>query len=106
MVRINDVPQPDDPRRIERADARRAREARASSGTRRSNETSDTVEVSSEGRDVREMAQRLTDEARNTPDVRQDRVAAAKAKLQSGEYDSEAVRRTIADRLLEQFGIE
>ena len=106
MVRINDVPQPDEPRRIQRADARRSQEARETTGTRRPNETADSVEVSNEARGAQEMQQRLTDAARNTPDVRQDRVAAAREKMQAGAYDSEAVRGTIADRLLEQFGIE
>jgi flagellar biosynthesis anti-sigma factor FlgM len=106
MVRINDLPQPDDPRRIQKADARRSQEAREATGTRRSNETADTVEVSNEARGVQEMQQRLTEAARNTPDVRQDRVAAAKERMEAGAYDSETVRGTIADRLLEQFGIE
>ena len=105
MPRISDVPQPDDPRRTQRADERRAQEARRSDPARRSNETADTVEVSAQGRDVQAMQDRLTDAARNTPDVRQDRVAAAREKLRSGEYDTEEVKHAIADRLLEQFGI-
>jgi anti-sigma28 factor (negative regulator of flagellin synthesis) len=39
------------------------------------------------------------------PEVREDRVAQAKARLEAGEYDSEGVKRQIADRLLEQFGL-
>ncbi len=105
MPRISDVPQPDDPRKVEQAAARKAQEARRSTNARASNDTADTVEVSSKGREGVQIQQRLADAARNTPDVRQDRVEAAKQKLRSGEYDSEEVRQTIADRILEQFGV-
>ncbi len=104
MPRIHDIPQPDDPRRTERAETRRTeqakRQARAQDAA-----PSDSVELPDDVRRVQDLQNRLTEEARSAPDIREDRVSQARAKLESGELDSEDVRRTIADRLLEQFGI-
>ena len=51
------------------------------------------------------METRLQEEARDISDVREDRVAEVRQRLQSGELDRDEVNRVIADRLLEQFGI-
>ena len=47
----------------------------------------------------------LIDAAKNTPDVRADRVAQARERVQEGFYDQPEVRSTIADRLLRSFGL-
>lgn len=104
MPRIHDLPQPNDPRRTEREETRRTEQARRQAQAR-DTAPSDSVELSDGVRRVQDLQNRLTEEARNTPDVWEDRVAQARAKLESDELDRENVRRTIADRLLEQFGI-
>ena len=65
----------------------------------------DSVELFSDVRQAQELQSRLAQEARNAPEVREEKVAEARARLEAGEYDSEEVRETIADRLLDQFGI-
>ncbi len=104
MPRIHDLPPSSDPRRAERSEARRpehaARPERSGEAAR-----ADSVELSEEGRQVQDLRGRLTEAARAMPEVREDRVAQARARLEAGEYDSEGVRRQIADRLLEQFGL-
>ncbi|MDA0746019.1 MAG: flagellar biosynthesis anti-sigma factor FlgM [bacterium] len=104
MPRINDVSQPDEIRRVERTDARRTEEKR-SEVRAESGQPSDSVELSPSARQAREMETRLQEEARDISDVREDRVAEVRQRLQSGELDRDEVNRVIADRLLEQFGI-
>lgn len=96
MPRINEIPQPDDPRRVQRSEARRAEQARRQARSESAG-ASDRIELSENAR--------LAEEVRNAPDVREDRVAEARARMEAGEFDSEEVRRAIADRLLEQFGL-
>lgn len=102
MPRINDLAQPDDPRRVERAETRRTEEAREES---RTDAPGDSVELSNASQRAQELQSWLAQEARSAPDVREDRVAEARARLEAGEYDSDEVRETIANRLLDQFGI-
>ena len=102
MPRINDLAQPDDPRRVERSETRRSEEAREDS---RPEPAGDSVELFSDVRQAQELQSRLVQEAKNAPEVREEKVAEARARLEAGEYDSEEVRETIADRLLDQFGI-
>ncbi len=103
MARIQDVPQPDDPRRVQRAQERRTEESRETAKTETA--ATDRVDVSNEARDAENLRATLSSEVKNVPDVREDRVAAAKEKLASGELDSEEARRASADSLLEQFGL-
>ena len=77
MPRIGDVSQPEGPRRTEQ--------------TRRREEPARGTEQAGE--------------ARQAPDVREDRIAEVKAQIESGELDSDEVRGVIADRLIDQFGI-
>ena len=103
MPRINDLPAPEGPERTQRAEERERSEAAKSrtGGTT----AADSIEISSGARETQELQGRLVDAARDVPDVRQDRVAEARARLESGELDSENARRVIADRLLDQMGI-
>ena len=93
MPRIGDVSQPEGPRRTEQT-RRREEPAR---GTEQAGEASSTDRV-----DLSSDAQLAT---RMAPDVREDRIAEVKARIESGELDSDEVRGVIADRLIDQFGI-
>ncbi len=99
MPRIGDISQPEGPRRTEQT-RRREESARGAEQTGDASAT-DRIDLSTDAR----LATRMADEARQTPDVRQDRIAEIRARIESGELDSEEVRGVIADRLLDQFGI-
>ena len=103
MARIQDVPQPDDPRRVERTQQRRTQELREAAKT--GTPGADRVDVSTDTRDIESLKTALMNESKNVPDVREDRVAAVKQKLESGELDTPEARGKIADSLLDQFGI-
>ena len=104
MPRIHDILPPDGPRRNERTDARRSDRAdRPRAGSEAA--PSDRLEISDDALRARDMQDRLRAEVRNTPEVREDRVAQVRERLASGEYDTDSTRRIIADRLLEQFGL-
>lgn len=106
MARISDIPQPIDPRDPQKVGNRREK---SDAGKAESSETtrSDSVNISSDAREADALRARLTDEARNTPDVREDRVADIKARIESGEFDanSDEVKRAVAEGLLDQMGI-
>ncbi len=99
MARIGDLPQSEGPRRTEQT----RRREEPTRGTDQSDDTSssDRVDLSTDAR----LTTRMADEARKAPDVREDRIEEVRAKIESGELDSEEVRGVIADRLLDQFGI-
>lgn len=62
----------------------------------------DKVNISPEARKAAEVA-RLVALAKEIPEVRDDKVAEAKARLESEKPDDEEVNRTIAQRLLEDL---
>jgi len=66
--------------------------------------TADSVAVSEEARHSAAIRQ-TADIVRSTPDVRMDRVEEVKAKLQNPDYIDDAVINTVADRLLDVFGV-
>lgn len=104
MARISDVPQPVDPRDPRRVEGERQRDqAESTSRTERP----DSLNISSDARETESLRARLTDEAANTPDVREDKVADVKTRIASGEFDanSDEVIRAIADSMLNQLGI-
>ena len=93
--RIEGTPIPEGPQRTRQSDPRRPPEntaAKDTIGATDSVELFDTAALQSAARDL--------------PDIREDRIAQARARIAAGEYDSENVRRVIADRILDQFGIE
>ncbi len=104
MARIDDIPQSEDPRRTERAQARRQTEAAKQSAASPA-APADRVEVSNTAREAQALQDRLVDGVRNQPDVRQDKVAQARARMESGELDSPEARQAIADKLLESFDL-
>jgi len=66
--------------------------------------TADSVAVSEEARHSASLRQ-TADIVRSAPDVRMDRVEEVKAKLQKPDYVDDAVINTVADRLLDVFGV-
>ncbi len=98
------IPSPD-PQRSERVQSQRGRPGNPPVAADGSKPEEDRVELSGSARQAAAEQARLQDQAREVSDVRADRVAQARARLEAGEYDSEEVRSAIADRLLEQFGI-
>ena len=104
MPRIGDVfGQSGDLRNIQRGGERRAeRASTARSGAARD----DSADITSDDvSQIRSRHARLIEEAKNTPDVRADRVAQARARVQEGFYDRPEVRSEMADRLLKSFGL-
>ena len=106
VARISDVSQPIDPKDPKRVEGRRSQESRNSDSSSTTSR-SDGVKISSDAQETASLHTRLTEEAANTPDVREDKVADVKARIESGEFDanSDEVKRAVADRLLNQFGI-
>jgi flagellar biosynthesis anti-sigma factor FlgM len=105
VARISDTPQPLDPKEPTRAEGRRQKEtteARTSSASR-----PDTVDLSSGGKETESLKSTLSSEIRYTTDVREDKVADVKARIESGEFDpnSDETKRAVADALLNQMGI-
>lgn len=78
--------------------------------TRRTNEPaktdfgSDSISVSKEAREAAEVYY-MNQVAAETPDVRADRIAEVKAKLQDPNYLNNAVIASAADKLMESFGL-
>ncbi len=78
--------------------------------TRRTNETakssfgSDSISVSAEAKEAAEVYY-MNQVAAETPDVRADRVAEVKAKLQDPNYLNNIVIASAADKLMESFGL-
>ena len=58
----------------------------------------DAVEISSIGRDI----QTAKAAVKESPDIRQEKVAALKAKIQAGTYDVSG--ESFADKLMQKFG--
>jgi anti-sigma28 factor (negative regulator of flagellin synthesis) len=83
-------------RRAERASTERSR---ADGGAQNASSSDDVT-------DIRARQARLVEAAKNAPDVRADRVAQARARVQEGFYDRPEARSAIADRMLQSFGLE
>lgn len=64
----------------------------------------DTVAVSEEAKRSASL-QQTADIVRATPEVRMDRVEEVKAKLQDPNYIDDAVIETVADNILDVFGV-
>ena len=105
MPRIHDLPQPEGPRRTERSETRRSEGSERTPKQAATTAPADRVEVSDDARQVQDLEKNLADAARELPEIREDRVAQARARIEEGHYDSEEVRRTVADRLLNLFGL-
>ena len=106
MARISDIPQPTDPRDPKRVEGRRERQTSVTRSTASASRR-DSVNISTDAKETDALRERLTEEAGNIPDVREDRVAQVKARIASGEFDadSDEVKRAVAEGLLGQMGI-
>jgi len=69
-----------------------------------SKSSSDSVTISKEARKASE-AGRVSANVKALPDVREERVAAVKARVQSGYYNTPEFQDQLADRLLKEFGV-
>ncbi|HOJ65045.1 MAG TPA: flagellar biosynthesis anti-sigma factor FlgM [Spirochaetota bacterium] len=67
-------------------------------------ESSDSVEISKEALQKAE-ANRIMETIKNTPDVRADKIAEIKAKINDPDYINDSVLNTVADKILEMFKI-
>lgn len=67
-------------------------------------DTSDEIAISPESKEMAE-AYYVAEIAAQTPDVREDRIAEVKAKLQEPNYINDAVIDIVADRIMDTFGI-
>ena len=65
---------------------------------------SDSVSFSDEAKLKAELYQ-MTEQVRNTPEIRADRVAEVKSKLEDPEYINDTVISSVADRIMDAFGI-
>ena len=78
--------------------------------TRRTNDVAkstfgtDSISVSDEAKEMAEVYY-MNQVAAETPDVRADRIAEIKAKIQDPSYLNSAVIASAADRLMESFGL-
>ena len=65
---------------------------------------SDSVNFSDEAR-VQAELYKISEEVRLQPDVRADRVAEVQQKLQNPDYIDDKVLNTVADRIMDVFGL-
>lgn len=65
---------------------------------------SDDVQISDEAKKLSEISafQQIVESA---PDVREDKIAEVKAKLESGAYDNEEVMNSVAEKLMKVLGL-
>jgi negative regulator of flagellin synthesis FlgM len=87
---------PTDPIQNSKANARVGRGEKA--------DRADSINLSSEAQEMGELYQ-ATEAAKAAPDVRADRVAELKAKINDPSYIDQAVVSLVADRVMEQFGL-
>ena len=68
------------------------------------NTPTDSVNVSEEARKQAAL-QQMAEAVRETPDIRMDRVEEVKAKLQDPNYINDTVLESVADSILDVFGV-
>lgn len=67
-------------------------------------EKTDSIDVSSEAKKSAELLQTM-ESVKLAPDVREDRIAEVKARLQDPNYINDTVVNSVADKLMDLFGI-
>ena len=70
----------------------------------KSGKTSDSVSISKQARQAPE-AEKVSAHIKALPDIREDRIADVKAKIQSGYYDTAEFQDKLADKRLQEFGV-
>lgn len=68
------------------------------------NVDSDKVQISEEAKIKAEMS-KIEETVKNAPDIREDRIAEVKAKMERGDYNNEEVLMAVADRLMKVLGL-
>ncbi|MSS73260.1 MAG: hypothetical protein EXS64_17490 [Candidatus Latescibacteria bacterium] len=105
MPRIGDGHgQPENAGGIRRGEQRRAE--RTSTERSKTDSAARGADASDQVSDMRARQARLVEAAKNAPDVRADRVAQARARIQEGFYEKPETRSAIADRMLQSFGLK
>ena len=103
MPRVGDVyGSPENAGNVQRGEQRRT----ARGQTDRSRASDGETPSSTSSEDVQQMRAhqaRLIAAAKSAPDVRADRVAQARARVQEGFYNRPEVRSAVADRLVQSF---
>ena len=74
-----------------------------SDGSDKASRSSDSVSISSAARSASET-DKVKTRVQALPDVREDRVAEVKARVQSGFYNTPQFHDQLADKLLKEFG--
>ncbi len=69
-----------------------------------SKEKTDSIDVSIEAKKSAELFKAM-ENVRVAPDVREDRIAEVKARLQDPNYINDTVVNSVADKLMDLFGI-
>lgn len=64
----------------------------------------DNVQISSEARRLAEE-QKIQSALQNAPDVREDKIAEVKARMESGAYDDPKVLESVAEKLMKVLGL-
>lgn len=103
MPRIGDVGQPENVGNVRRGQQRRTE--RAATDRPKAEDGASAAASSDDVSQMRAHQARLIEAAKNAPDVRADRVAQARARVQEGFYNQPEVRSALADRLLRSFGL-
>lgn len=67
-------------------------------------EKTDSIDVSSEAKKSAELLQTM-ESVKLAPDVREDRIAEVKARLEDPNYINDTVVDSVADKLMDLFGI-
>jgi len=81
-----------------------AKPDKKSEGTTNVSRSSDSVSISDAARSASD-SDRVKTRVQALPDIREDKVAAVKAKVQSGYYNTPEFQDQLADKLLKEFGV-
>jgi len=95
MMEINRIGGPSDPVRIEREEVRRKRAAATPASAQ------DAVSISSEARQASNIVQ-FSEAVKRLPDIRQERVDAARENMEKGTYRANEIVRMVAERVSKQ----
>ena len=64
----------------------------------------DSIDVSEEAKAKAELL-KATEIVRSSPDIREDRIAEVKKRLEDPNYINDSVKGLVADRIMDMFGI-
>jgi len=64
----------------------------------------DSIDVSEEAKAKAELL-RMTELVKNSPDIREDRIAEVKKRLEDPNYINDSVKGLVAGRIMDMFGV-